>query len=274
MIILCVVMMWLDKGRKLPFELREAVFTTVFPVIWTVEAPKKIKEFAARKLADPEAMRQKNRKLKQTVRELKRKIQRLSLYETEIKKYKKLLSASREIRETVRMTEIYQMILDPDKRIIRVAMGWKDCVYEDQALIDAYGVMGQVIDVSRLTATVRLITDQNHVMPVQFKDSGLITIAYGTGENLLRIPNLPTSAEVTVGQEIITSGLGRVYPYGYNVGKVVDVKTSTGRKYKIALVKPSAQLDRTREALLVWTDDPLKRRRILRKKWGFDIKCP
>ena len=142
--------MWLDKGRKLPLELREAVVTTVYPVIALVDVPNKVKNWANKKFTKKETLHAENRKLKKVVRELKRKVQRLSLYETEIKKYKKLLSASREIRETVRMTEIYQMTLDPDKRIIRIAMGRKDCVYVDQAMIDAYGVMGQVIDVSMI----------------------------------------------------------------------------------------------------------------------------
>lgn len=253
---------------------RDNVVATAWPIINFVDAPTQAAKWANNKLTSKEDLREQNRKLSEENRTLRRQVQKLKLLDTEIEKYKKLLSAAKDIKETVKVARIYHVDLHRDKRQIKLNMGRKNCVYPDQAVVDAHGVMGQVINVSMFTSTVQLITDQNHIMPVQFKKSKLRTEAVGDGKDLIKLPNLSTSTEVEIGEEIITSGLGGVYPYGYSVGTVIDIKTSPGAKYKIALVKPTAHLNRARETLLVWTDDPLKPRKKTMQVLGVQVKCP
>ena len=69
-----------------------------------------------------------------------------------------------------------------------------------------------------------LITDPTHAIPVMVRRTGLRTIAYGTGAiDRLQLPNIPISADIKVGDELVTSGLGGRFPMGFEVGKIVEI---------------------------------------------------
>jgi rod shape-determining protein MreC len=84
----------------------------------------------------------------------------------------------------------------------------------------------------------------------------LRTIIVGTGDSVrLRLPYLTNSADIAVGDLVVSSGLGGVFPSGYPVGNVVQVERRPGQSFAEVLVEPAAKLDRAREVLLVWTAD-------------------
>ena len=92
-------------------------------------------------------------------------------------------------------------------------------------MLDAGGVFGQVARVEQLTSEVILLSDATHAIPVQINRNGLRTIAVGTGDmSRLKLPYLPTSADVVAGDLLVTSGLGGGFPAGYPVGTVAEVK--------------------------------------------------
>jgi rod shape-determining protein MreC len=126
-------------------------------------------------------------------------------------------------------------------------------VFVGQAVLDAGGVFGQVARVGQLTAEVILISDATHAIPVQINRNGLRTIAAGTGDmGRLKLPYLPTSADVVVGDLLVTSGLGGGFPAGYPVGTVAEVKRDSAQSLADVDVKPAAALDRSRELMFVW----------------------
>jgi rod shape-determining protein MreC len=67
------------------------------------------------------------------------------------------------------------------------------------------------------------------------------------------MPYLPNAADVEVGDLVISSGLGGVFPSGYPVGYVSQVERRPGQGFAEIFVEPAAKLDRAREVLLVWT---------------------
>src|SRR3546814_9332489 len=84
---------------------------------------------------------------------------------------------------------------------------------EGQSVIDAGGLVGQIIEATPTTATVLLITDPDHAVPVLVGRNGVRLVAYGKGRSdQLELPNIPLSADVKVGDAIITSGLGGRFP--------------------------------------------------------------
>jgi rod shape-determining protein MreC len=114
-------------------------------------------------------------------------------------------------------------------------------------------VFGQVARVEELTSEVILISDPAHALPVQINRNGLRTIAVGTGDTkTLKLPYLPTSADVVVGDLLVTSGLGGGFPSGYPVGTVAAVKRDPAQSLADVDVRPAAALDRSRELMLVW----------------------
>jgi rod shape-determining protein MreC len=114
-----------------------------------------------------------------------------------------------------------------------------------------------VVRVNPLSATVLLITDASHGLPVQVNRNGLRTVAQGTGfVDRLELPHLPKNADVQVGDLLVTSGLGGHFPPGYPVARVADVRQEPGNPFATVIAEPTASLDRSREVLLVWTLPP------------------
>ena len=72
----------------------------------------------------------------------------------------------------------------------------------------------------------------------------------------LELPYLPTNADVKTGDLLITSGLGGRFPYGYPVAEVYRVEQDEIATFSNAYAKPTARLDRHREVLMVWPEDP------------------
>lgn len=117
--------------------------------------------------------------------------------------------------------------------------------------------MGQVTEVASQRATVLLITDARHALPVQVLRNGLRTIAVGTGRiDRLDLPYLPNNADIRKGDLLVTSGLGGKFPPGYPVARVAEVKPAPGKPFAHVTATPLARLDRSREVLLVWEMKP------------------
>jgi rod shape-determining protein MreC len=143
--------------------------------------------------------------------------------------------------------------LDAFRERVLVDKGAQDGVFVGQAVLDAGGVFGQVSRVGQLTSEVILVSDATHAIPVQVNRNGLRTIAVGTGDmGKLKLPYLPTSADVIAGDLLVTSGLGGGFPAGYPVGTVAEVKRDPAQSLADVDVKPAAALDRSRELMFVW----------------------
>ena len=97
-----------------------------------------------------------------------------------------------------------------------------------------------------------LITDPTHAIPVMVERSGLRTIAYGTGAiDRLELPNIPISADVQVGDRLVTSGLGGRFPAGFPVGEILSICTDSSSLFAAAQARPAAALDRSGDVLLL-----------------------
>ena len=131
-----------------------------------------------------------------------------------------------------------------------LAAGTRDGVHVGQAVIDAGGLMGQVISVTGGTSTVLLLTDPDHAVPVTVARNGVRLIVYGRGDTL-ELRDIPLSAGVEVGDEIVTSGLGGRFPAGFPVGTITGLRPDDTHAFLVGELKPAAQLDRGRDVLLL-----------------------
>jgi rod shape-determining protein MreC len=117
-------------------------------------------------------------------------------------------------------------------------------------VIDAGGLLGQIIAVTPTTATVLLLTDPDHAVPVAVARSGVRLVAYGRGDRL-EIANVPLSSDVKVGDSLVTSGLGGRFPAGFPVGTIRTLRPDDSRAFLVGALAPAAQLDRGRDVLLL-----------------------
>ena len=112
--------------------------------------------------------------------------------------------------------------------------------------------MGQVTEVTRFSSLAMLLTDPSHGLPVQINRNGLRAVAIGRGMGEpLQLEHLAHNADVRVGDVLVTSGLGGRFPVGYPVGTVIAINFPQGKAFADIAVKPAAELDTSREVLLV-----------------------
>src|SRR5690606_18925291 len=119
----------------------------------------------------------------------------------------------------VQLAPILDIDLDPTRQRLVLDAGSRDGVHAGQSVIDAGGLLGQIIAVQPGTATVLLLTDPDHAVPVVVARSGVRLVAYGKGRSdQLELANIPLSSDIRIGDALVTSGLGGRFPAGFPVG--------------------------------------------------------
>ncbi len=152
----------------------------------------------------------------------------------------------------VQLAPILDVDLDPARQRLLLNSGARDGVRQGQSVIDAGGLLGQIIAVTPGTATVLLLTDLDHAVPVSISRTGVRLVAFGIGRSdRLELRNIPVSSDVEVGDVVVTSGLGGRFPAGFPVGRIVDLRPDDSQAFLIGGLAPAAQLDRGRDVLLL-----------------------
>ena len=250
---LSILLMFLDHRFKQTETLRSALSTLTYPIQFLAEAPGEIGGWIMSTLETRSELQARNSLLARENLKLKAELQQLAALQSENERLRDLLGSAYKVGNRVLVAELSAMDLDPFRQQVVINKGSASGVFEGQAVLDAHAVMGQVIHVTPLTATVLLITDAQHALPVQLLRNGLRTIAVGTGTiNRLELPYLPNNADIRRGDLLVTSGLGGKFPPGYPVARVTEVQRIPGKPFSHVTAEPLAQLDRTREVLLVW----------------------
>ena len=178
------------------------------------------------------------------------RVARLEAAAAENERLRAMLGAARQGGLDVQLVPILDIDLDPTRQRLVLDAGSRQGVSVGQAVIDAGGLLGQVIEVQPATATVLLLTDPDHAVPVEVARNGVRLVAYGQGDRIA-LQNVPRSADLRVGDVIRTSGLGLRFPPGFAVGTVTELAPDDSRAFITARLRPAAGLDRGREVLLL-----------------------
>lgn len=225
----------------------------IAPLRYAVNAPAELLGWTSNRVTSRGELIERIEALERANLRLRAQQQKFETIRSENDRLRALLESSAKRDERVLVAELLAVDLDPYRQQVVLNKGTRAGVFRGQPVIDAYGVMGQIMQAGPFTATALLISDPNHALPVQINRNGLRTIASGTGEpdrlDLLYIPN---SADIRVGDLVVTSGLGGRFPANYPVGTVVEVDRRPGHQFARVTAEPEAQLDRSREVLLVW----------------------
>jgi rod shape-determining protein MreC len=152
----------------------------------------------------------------------------------------------------VQLVPILDIDLDPTRQRLVLDAGSSDGVRVGQVVIDAGGVVGQIIQTTPMHSTALLLTDPDHAVPVAVQRNGVRLVAYGTGRSdRLALASIPLSSDVKVGDVVVTSGLGERFPAGFPVGTITALRPDESRAFLLGDVTPAAQLDRGRDVLLL-----------------------
>ncbi len=131
--------------------------------------------------------------------------------------------------------------------------GFRDGVEEKMTVLTPKGLVGRVISVSARTCEVLLITDPRSGVGALVQDTRTPGIIEGTSGALgmTRMIHIPNDAPVEVGQAVMTSGLGIVFPKGIPVGEIADIRNESSGLFKSADIHPYTDLNRLEEVLIV-----------------------
>ncbi len=255
-VLLSFMLMMVDcRDRSLPCV--RTVFTGVMmPVQFAVDYPLRVVAWGHSLMSSKKTLVDENMRLRYQQTVLEAQLQKFLALRNENSELKSLLSASSSAQMRSMAARILAVDTTSSRQIIVISKGSRDGVVRGQAVLDARGVMGQVIDVGPLTSTVLLISDSKCAVPVLNQRTGERAIVVGTNYiGRLSLVNLPKTSSVVVGDLLVTSGLGEHYPEGYPVGFVEEVQNTSGEDFIKVLVSPVAWLNRSRLVLLVWPEE-------------------
>lgn len=252
-VLVSILLMTVDHRERHLESIRAGLSMALYPLHYLVSLPAMAGNWASEALATRTHLVRENDRLRTEHLLLEARLQKYSALESENVRLRDLLQSSQKVAERVLIAELLSVDLDPFKRQVLLNKGTGSGVFEGHPLIDANGVMGQVIHVTPLSSTAMLLTDPSHAVPVQVNRNGMRAIALGTGEpDLLELPHIPNNADIQVGDLLVTSGLGRRFPPGYPVATITVVEKDPTQPYAGVQARPTADLERIREALLVW----------------------
>ncbi len=136
-------------------------------------------------------------------------------------------------------------------RTLLVGRGSADGLERNIPVVAPQGLVGRVVDVAPIVARVQLVTDSVSSVGALIQRTRVTGIAAGDGGAALRLRYLPLMADVAVGDRVVTSGMGGVFPKGIPLGIVVAVERRSGALFQEAVLEPAADLSKLEEVTVL-----------------------
>ncbi len=254
--VLSILLQYVDHRDDPLDTLRKAISATVYPLRVIVDAPVSAWRWLDAATTSRKNLQLENNRFRTESLLAQTRLQRYAALEAENARLRTMLEARLRVHVQARVAEIMSVSANPFRQVIVIDKGTTDNVFAGQALIDADGVVGQVIEAGFVSSQCLLISDPGHDLPVEVNRNGLRTIARGTGEyDLLYLPFLPNNADIEQGDLLVTSGLGGIFPAGYPVAIVETVTRLPQEPFASVTARPLASLNQVREVMLIWTEN-------------------
>jgi rod shape-determining protein MreC len=253
-VFLSVALMLADQNLSTTVHLRSFLGLFITPVQLVSSLPAQLGDWAEGTAVSRTTLLDENKRLRHEGLILKQKVQQMVSLRAENNRFRELLSASEQLDDKVLVAELIGVDPDPYTHHIILNKGSEHGVFVGQPILDAQGLMGQVIDVLPYTSRVLLVADSNHAIPVQVNRNGVRAIAVGSGKlDELALIYVPDTADIQEGDQLVSSGLGSRYPKGYPLGEITTIEHDPGEPFAFVKAKPAAYLDRSRYVLLVFS---------------------
>jgi rod shape-determining protein MreC len=224
------------------------------PVYWIADLPSRLGDWSETHVQSRTQLLEENARLRRENLVLQGRSHQMASLQAENVRLRALLNSSAMLRDDVLVAELIGVSPDPMRHLLVLNKGEQDGVFVGQPLIDADGLLGQIVEVSSISSRAMLITDATHSIPVQVNRNGVRAIAEGTGVlGMLEVHHVAATTDIREGDLLVTSGLGGRFPVGYPVAVVSEVERDPGQPFARILARPSAALDRSRHVLLVFT---------------------
>ncbi|GBU09129.1 hypothetical protein AwWohl_02670 [Gammaproteobacteria bacterium] len=255
-IMLSILFMIVDQRTHKLEMIKSRVSNILHPVLWLAQTPIATGYKIGAQFNHYQTLLQENEEYKKRQLFLNVGLQKMASLEAENQRLRTLLKASVDLDEPSLVAEIQSLDLDPYRNIVILNRGHRDNVMVGQVLIDPNGLVGQITEVNEFSSKAILISDPTHLIPVQLDRNGLRGLAAGTGNlNVLEIRNIQMHEnihnDIKKGDLFVSSGLDGRFPAGYPIATVELVEYDSSKPFAKIIAKPTVQLDRIREVLIL-----------------------
>jgi rod shape-determining protein MreC len=253
--VLAIVLMVLDRRGGYLVQVRYYLSATAYPLQLAVSSPAQAWHWTRDSLTARESLEAQNAALLKQNRDLSMKLMRFDALAYENAELRGLRAALPAVADHWMAAEVVDVELNPLRQRLLINRGARNGVFRGQAIMDNYGLLGQTTRVGPWSSEVILVSDPEHAVPVEIERTGVHTIAVGTGDSdSLVLPDLPANADVKPGDLLLTSGLGGVFPQGYPVARIAEVRHDSAQPAQIRATL-LAHLNALHEVTLVWFQD-------------------
>ncbi len=227
------------------------------PVYWVADIPTRVSFWIDDVFVSRTDLLEENEQLREDLLVAQRELQLLESLASENSRLLDLREATQVVEGEVLPAEIINVSPDPFSKRVLINKGAEDGVFIGQALLDANGLMGQVVEVLPYTSWVLLITDSHHVTPVEVNRNGERALARGTRTSAseLELQFVTQTQDMLAGDLLVSSGMGQVYPKNYPVAEIVSVYSDPGQDFATVKARPLAQMASTRHVMLVFANE-------------------
>lgn len=255
LVVFALMLIFADFRFHLLGDVRSYLTAATTPVYWLANVPARMLGWMEHKVFSDESLAEENERLTQEAFILRGRMLQMSALVAENGRLRELLNSSARLKsDDVVIAEIIGMAPQPDRHIILVDKGSNDNIAVGQPVVDAEGLMGQVIEVSSISARILLIADSAHALPVQINRNGVRSIAEGFGRlDQLELRHVAPTTDIREGDLLVSSGLGGRFPEGYPVARVTSIIDDPGTPFLKVQAEPTARLSQSRHVLLVFS---------------------
>jgi rod shape-determining protein MreC len=230
---------------------RQVVLFSVSPFIKVTAALVQGTRNLWRDYVDLRHLREENKHLQGEVAVLQRRIDQLEEQSLETQRLQRLLA----MRESPQAGFLTARVVGKDAtnwfKTILLDRGSQEGVRRNQPVLAPDGLVGRVVEVTPTSAKVQLLTDPVSAvggLVQRTRVTGIVSGNLGAGA---RVRYLPLLADVVVGDEVVTSGMGGVFPKGIPVGRITAVERRSGALFQEASLQPLADLGRLEEVMIL-----------------------
>jgi len=251
-IVLSVLLIFVDHKLDGFKSTRVYLNSLMSPIQYLANLPGLMLSESAQRLVSHQELLEENEQLTNQLLLMNEKLQRFDLLVHENKQLRQLLEVPLRDDARIMVAELMAVDKNPYSQQVLINKGAIDGVYLSQPVLDEKGIVGQVMEVGTTNSRVLLVADVTHAIPVRSLRNDIRFIATGSGAlNELYLEHVPHSVDVEVGDVLISSGLGKVFPEGYPVARVKTVVRDESRPFAQVTAEPLARLDRLKYLLLL-----------------------
>ena len=250
--VLSLALLFADTRSRYLENIRQVAAAILYPVQRAVEMPVEAVAWVGRYFADKARLADENVELRQALMTQAPQVTAFPQMREENARLRKLLDLQSQYAGDAVAVEVLYTGRDPFTQKLFANKGAHAGILAGEAVVDERGVVGQVTRVFPYMAEITLVTDKDQAVPVKVERSGIRSVLFGNGTG--RAPELrftAPSADVRVGDRLLTSGIDGTYPPNLPVAEVLDIERDTGQMFARITVRPLAGVDRSQYLLVL-----------------------